>query len=33
VVQTLLAGNPRSLQPAAHRLWPLYLRSLGGRQP
>jgi len=33
VVQTLLAGDPQTLQPAAHRLWPLYLRSLGVRQP
>ncbi len=33
VVQTLLAGDPRTLQPAARRLWPLYLRSLGVHQP
>ncbi len=33
VVQTLLAGDLHTLQPAARRLWPLYLRSLGGCQP
>ena len=33
VVQTLLAGDPQTLQPAARRLWPLYLRGIGVRQP
>lgn len=33
VVQTLLAGDPRTLQPVARRLWPLYLRGIGVRQP
>jgi TetR/AcrR family transcriptional regulator len=33
VVQTLLAGDPRTLQPAARRLLPLYLRGIGARQP
>ena len=33
VVQTLLAGAPQTLQPAARRLWPLYLRGIGVRQP
>jgi len=33
VVQTLLAGDPQTLQPAARRLWPLYLRGIGVHQP
>lgn len=33
VVQTLLAGDPRTLQPVARRLWPLYLRGIGVHQP
>lgn len=33
VVQTLLVGNPQTLQSAARRLWPLYLRAIGVRQP
>jgi len=33
VVQTLLAGDPHALQPAARHLWPLYRRSIGVRQP
>jgi TetR/AcrR family transcriptional regulator len=33
VMQTLLAGDPRTLQPAARRLLPLYLRGIGARQP
>ena len=33
VVQTLLAGDPRTLQPSARRLLPLYLRGIGARQP
>ena len=33
VVQTLLAGDPQNLQPAARRLWPLYLRGIGAHQP
>ena len=33
VVQTLLAGDPQTLQPAARRLWPLYLRGIGAHQP
>ena len=33
VVQTLLAGDPQTLQSAARRLWPLYLRGIGVRQP
>ena len=33
VVQTLLAGDPQNLQPAARRLWTLYLRGIGARQP
>lgn len=33
VMQTLLAGDPQTLQPAARRLWPLYLRGIGVHQP
>ena len=33
VVQTLLAGDPQTLQPAARRLWQLYLRGIGVHQP
>ena len=29
VMQTLLVGDPQTLQSAARRLWPLYLRGLG----
>lgn len=33
VMQTLLVGDPQTLQSAARRLWPLYLNAIGVRQP
>lgn len=33
VMQILLAGDPQTLQAAARRLWPLYLRAIGVHQP